>query len=178
MIFDWLIRRAQRTPYYHLSGYMERFWLVPYNRVVRRSPSANYATAGMADETDGTGPVTWRRPVAKLLQLCGIAVRVHHILRSDAGRDPHDHPWPYVTVVLRGGYWEHRYADDTRLVSTRWHGPGSVLVRPANSWHMLEVPDGQTAWTLFMTGPKRPGTWGFLVRPGVKVDHHEYRGRA
>ena len=31
---------------------------------------------------------------------------LHKIVKSD---DPifHDHPWPYMTVVLKGGYWEH-----------------------------------------------------------------------
>ena len=33
-------------------------------------------------------------------------VTLHKIVRSD---DPimHDHPWPYLTIVLKGGYWEH-----------------------------------------------------------------------
>src|SRR5208282_805597 len=32
--------------------------------------------------------------------------RLHHILRSDEDRHLHDHPWPYVTIILKGGYWE------------------------------------------------------------------------
>ena len=33
-------------------------------------------------------------------------VTLHKILKSD---DPifHDHPWPYMTIILKGGYWEH-----------------------------------------------------------------------
>lgn len=162
-MIDWLIARAKRTPYYDLTGYMERFWLVPYAEVIKRWDTGT---------TDGTGPVSWRRPFARLAQLLGIAARVHHILRSDTGRDPHDHPWSYLTIVLRGGYYEKRYDADGELISIKWHGPGSIMWRPANSWHMLVVPEGETAWTLFITG-RKAHTWGFNVA-GAKVPYRDY----
>jgi len=33
-------------------------------------------------------------------------VVLHKIVKSD---EPifHDHPWPFITVVIKGGYWEH-----------------------------------------------------------------------
>src|SRR5688500_6187293 len=33
-------------------------------------------------------------------------VYVHRILAPDPGLDLHDHPWPFVTLILRGGYVE------------------------------------------------------------------------
>ena len=142
---------------------MQRFWLVPYSHKGSESEA-------------GCGVVSWwRRPIARVLQAFGVAVRVHQILRSDHGREPHDHPWPYLTCILRGGYREERYNDLGDLVSAKWHGPGSIVYRPANSWHRLQVPAGQTAWTLFITGPKRQ-TWGFAV-DGKKVPYREYFGR-
>ncbi len=158
-MIDWLIRRAQRTPYFHLAGYMNRWWLVPFE-----NRGSSYA--------DGCARMTWRRPIAKVMQLCGIAARVHQILRSDEGRDPHDHPWPYLTIVLRGGYWEDRFTDEGIRFSTKWHGPGSVIFRPANSWHMLALPAGQSAWTLFMTG-RYQQKWGFNTPTG-KVPYDVY----
>jgi len=164
MIRRWLIRRALRTPYLHLAGYMDRWWLVPYR-----------ATIVHADgETHGTGPVGRRRPLAWLLQRLGIAVRVHHILRSDSGRVPHDHPWPYLTVILRGGYTEVRYDGRGFPTGRKWHGPGSVLFRRANSWHRLDLPEGRTAWTLFLTGRKEQ-TWGFMTLGGIKVPYYEHK---
>lgn len=159
---DWLIRRAQRTPYFHLDGYMHRWWLVPYT----------YAGSA-GKEGDGTGKVSWRRPFARLLQACGVAIRVHEILRSDIGRDPHDHPWPYITIILKGGYWEERYDDWGDCYSVEWHGPGSVLIRKARDLHKLMLPPGHTTHTLFMTGPYQNG-WGFLT-PRGKVGHKDYR---
>lgn len=160
----WLISRAQRTPYEHLPGYMDRWWLVPYRNEVR----------------SGSGPVTWRRPVAKLLQFFDIAVRVHVIKRSDSGRAFHDHPWPYLTILLRGGYWEVTpmfdasglYQGERRV----YFGPGSVLFRRAKSWHRLELPQHDTVTTLFITGPWRQ-KWGFLPQPASKVYFKEYDDR-
>jgi len=176
-MFDWLINRAKRTPYRHLDGYMNRYWLVPYNHVVERQvPDAEFTRLfgipSFRVFTDGTGPVTWRRPIARLLQKLGIAVRIHEILRSDLGRDPHDHPFNYLTVILKGGYFESRYNDRGEFLGAKFHGPGSVLYRPAGSWHRLDVPNGMTVTTLFITS-KYVGTWGFNVK-GKKVPHDEY----
>lgn len=139
-LIDWLIALAKRRPYVHLNGYMERWWLIPYNRT-------------------------------------GFAVRMHHILRSDHDRAFHDHPWWYLTIILRGGYTEVRPVYDRSGIylgpTQRWYGPGSVIIRPARSWHRLEVPPGETAWTLFLTGPKRQG-WGFLPDPNIKVPWRRY----
>ena len=32
-------------------------------------------------------------------------VFIHKFLKSDPD-DVHDHPWPYATLILKGGYWE------------------------------------------------------------------------
>ena len=136
---DWLIERAKRTPYFHLDGYMNRYWLLPYGRQV-------------------------------------IAARIHQILRSDIDRFYHDHPWSYVSVILRGGYWEVTpmfnssgiYIGDVR----KWYGAGSVIFRPAKTWHRLEVREGETVWTLFITGKYRQ-KWGYLKEPRHKIVHEE-----
>lgn len=86
-------------------------------------------------------------------------VRVHHILRSDQDRDLHDHPWDYVTLLLRGGYTE------VTPDGQRFYGAGSVLARRAEALHRLIVPEGETCWTLFMTGPKIR-EWGFQTEFG------------
>lgn len=176
-MFNWLINRAKRTPYRDLPGYMRRHWLVPYGHIVARRgrwvPGLNDAEGYFTVLNDGTGPVNpWRRPIARLLQKLGIAVRIHEILRSDIGRDPHDHPFSYLTVILKGGYFESRYNDQGQFLGAKFHGPGSVLYRPAGSWHRLDVPNGMTVTTLFITS-KYVGTWGFNVK-GKKVPHDEY----
>lgn len=105
------------------------------------------------------------------------AARVHHILRSDDDRAFHDHPWPYLTIILKGGYIEVTpvydadgfYQGERRI----WRGAGSVLLRGARSWHRLEIPECVDTWTLFITGPKRQ-SWGFMAQPKNKIYWREY----
>jgi len=92
-------------------------------------------------------------------------VFVHRFLKSDPD-DVHDHPWPYATLILRGGYWEWTPNFDSRgrkISETRhWRGPGHFRFCRANSYHRIELAQDIECWTLFMPGPQRR-EWGFLV---------------
>lgn len=163
----WLIARAARTPYFDLPGYMERTWLVPYRAVKERQLDRRYFEDEVVS-TDGTGPVSpWRRPVAWLLQRFDIAIRVHHILRADLARDPHDHPWNARTVILDGWYSERR---DNGL---RLRKRGDTATLRFEEFHsVIDVSSGGV-WTLFIAGRKR-GVWGFRLPDGTKVRFFEY----
>lgn len=93
--------------------------------------------------------------------------RIHKIMRSDDARALHDHPWPSVSKLLKGGYWEiqpmHEDQDpafDAEYFTRTWRKPGDVVVRQAHSRHRLEVPEGGYAWSLFMMGEWEKD-WGF-----------------
>ena len=92
---------------------------------------------------------------------------IHKIYKSDEDRDPHDHPWNYLTVILSGGYWEYRpYFNDKGLQVAEfgtWRGPGSIIWRRATDLHRLEMSEPTT--TLFIHG-WRKREWGFLTRKG------------
>lgn len=167
-IADWIIARAKRTPYWHLPRYMNRWWLVPYK------PYDQGQSHGFSN---GEYFAKWyRQPIAWLLQRFDIAVRVHEILTSDdRSHGFHDHPWAYITIILKGGYVEvtpefksGMYVGDKRT----WHPPGSVLLRRAHNWHSLELFGEQPCTTLFVTFKYRQ-KWGFLVRPEYKRPYHE-----
>lgn len=105
-------------------------------------------------------------------------VRLHNILVGDDDRALHDHPFSFVTIILRGGYWEH-LVDGSRT----WHGPGSILFRQAEVFHRIElgrdyiasvdfafddiafIEGDRPAWTLVFRGPYRR-QWGFLTKDG------------
>jgi hypothetical protein len=93
------------------------------------------------------------------------SVRIHNIRRSDEDRALHDHPWPFVSLILWGGYREITDEHHTSPTYGKWYGPGSILYRPAAFKHRLLLPHGHQAWTLVVTGPKQR-SWGFDV-PGV-----------
>ena len=93
-------------------------------------------------------------------------VFLHKFLKSDPD-DVHDHPWPYATVILKGGYWEWIPHFDTVGRKTGeyqvWRGPGHFRISKANSFHRIELDPDITAWTLFMPG-RKCRDWGFMVK--------------
>jgi hypothetical protein len=170
-LVNWLIARAHRTPYFHLHDkngdlYMARYWLVPYASLTEA----------------GCHIATWRQPFTWLLQKLGIAIRVHHIHREDRDRHMHDHPWSFVSVVLRGWYVEAQpmYPDEFKtwedsgieMASIDFRRQGSLAYRPVGTRHrIVQVPvDGVV--TLFITFRYRQ-SWGFYTPQG-KVPWRDY----
>lgn len=181
-IADWLIERAQRTPYVHItdehgSTYMERFWLIPYNRL---GIAARVHHILRSDEDRHMHDHPWWS--------------VSVILRGGY--------WEVLRKTSDNG----AFSWDEPV----WRGPGSVIFRRARDWHRLELPSSvptlhyssykayiqnierdteeaekrrvyEDCWTLFITGPKRKdgdpdhSCWGFLV-DGVKVPADVYLG--
>lgn len=85
-------------------------------------------------------------------------VFLHLINRPDGDRDPHCHPWPFWTLVLRGGYAE-AFFDRGTFKGVDDLGPGAFRFRPATHTHLIHHLDGPT-WTLVLAGPATR-TWGF-----------------
>ena len=93
-------------------------------------------------------------------------VFLHKFLKSDPD-DVHDHPWPYATLILRGGYWEwtpqfNSVGEKTGEIA-QWRAPGHFRIARAHSYHRIELDPNVECWTLFMPGAKQRD-WGFLVR--------------
>ena len=94
----------------------------------------------------------------KLISLRLFGIRVHHILRSDADRELHDHPFDFISVILSGSYTEY-LADGT--VTT--YKAGSILFRRAETLHRLEL--SAPVWTFVIRGRIRR-EWGFMTYSG------------
>jgi hypothetical protein len=100
---------------------------------------------------------------------------LHKFLRSDPD-DVHDHPWPYATIILKGGYWEwipqfNSLGEKVGEISV-WRKPGHFRICSATSYHRIELDPSVECWTLFMPGPQRR-EWGFLVK-NQWVQHEQY----
>jgi hypothetical protein len=93
-------------------------------------------------------------------------VFLHKFLKSDPD-DVHDHPWPYATLILKGGYyeWTPQFDSTGKKIAEicNWRGPGHFRICSASSFHRIELDPDITAWTLFMPGPQKR-EWGFLVK--------------
>lgn len=114
-------------------------------------------------------------------------VYLHQFLRSDDDRALHDHPWPSVSLMLRGRLLEHTFAEPVYVrrlrfiratnageaIAPKMHvdliTAGSVRYRGARFSHRLELPAGEHCWTLFLTGPTLRA-WGFWCE-GVRWVH-------
>ena len=95
-----------------------------------------------------------------LYRSSGIKIYLHKLSQSDADRELHDHPWRFMSILLKGpGYTEHLPKGKTRKF-----GPYSVNVRDdAAEPHRVELPVGRgPQWTLVFVGPK-VREWGFHV---------------
>lgn len=112
---------------------------------------------------------------AKLPGLFGRSVMLHRIVRPDQDRDPHDHPWDFWTLVLKGGYVEHIYHQPYKT-RPRNPGidkpeavvrmPGDRSFRPATHLHRIDSLPFGDAWTLVMTKRREGHQWGFWTTKG------------
>lgn len=89
---------------------------------------------------------------------------LHHYLRSDPDRGPHNHPWDWaIAIPLVGGYIEERLDGFTVLgmrIKRVWRRPFVPYFLFARDYHRIIIA-GQTSWSLFIHGP-RTKSWGFL----------------
>lgn len=127
-----------------LAGYFVR-------RVLHRKPSPDVVIGDPAD------PYLLRWHVIPRNRFFN--VYLHQFLRSDDDRALHDHPWFWLSVLLRGSYIEHTIAAGG-IHHQKQYDAGSVRFHRATYAHRLEVIPGKNAWTLFITGPK-VRDWGF-----------------
>lgn len=113
------------------------------------------------------------------------SIKVHKILQSD-DECMHDHPWAFVSIILKGGYTEitkrNEEAYKRGFVNPEWDKksilvvlskkilPGAILYRPAYWVHKLKID--QPAWTLVFTFRKIK-SWGFFTKAGF-IDWKKY----
>lgn len=119
---------------------------------------------------DKSAPYLLRWHVVPRNPICN--VYVHQFLRSDDDRALHDHPWASVSLLLAGSYTEHTI-NAGGVHERNLYAAGDVLVRPfGGRAHRVEIAAGETAWTLFITGPVYR-VWGFHCPQGW-VPWHEF----
>ena len=79
---------------------------------------------------------------------------IHEMLDDDHGNGVHNHMCPYITIILRGGYWE------TIKSGKYWRSPGYIGFRSADNLHRVDLESEIKPLTIFIPGPfgmrKRP----------------------
>lgn len=79
-------------------------------------------------------------------------VLLHHFIGPDKSDWLHDHPWPFMSILLKGRMCEEVYVcvgikqlEQIKKFKPRFYG---ALHR-----HRIEMTPGDTAWTIVITGP-------------------------
>jgi hypothetical protein len=147
--------------------------------------SKRWAVLERVDAPDVENPnrnvmVRWR-----LVQTPWLGICLHRLDTPDRRTTLHDHPWPFVSIILRGGYTEEigiRTGRDRR---------GLIVGRRLRSWrtgsvHRMRRTDAHTitwlhrtpTWTLMLVGPRAPEpSWGYWDENGWSAHdqhpHHE-----
>lgn len=93
-----------------------------------------------------------------LFESLPLSIYVHCFHTSDDDRNMHDHPWPFLTIPLSGGYW------DVTPAGRQWVRRFRPTYRPAAHRHIV-ILDRPNTWTLVFRF-RRVREWGFWTDNG------------
>jgi len=124
---------------------------------------------------EGDDIYLYRRTVLKtpILSFC-----IHWIYRSDGDRCLHDHPWSFLSIVLRGEYIEYRRKKHTVNTVPSTRGFLSIAYRRSKSLHRVVLPQHQIKPVItFVIMGRSKRDWGFETKLGwVKWDKYLEHG--
>lgn len=145
------------------------------NRLLSKLPGNRYGQRwsiwGQMTLVRPDGSVYLRR--RRIIQTPWAAIYIHDILGRDHEDTPHSHPFPFYSLVLRGGYLERIH----RPVGTSL-GPACPVARGPWEGHCFPRGNGQVhvitavqpaTRTLVLAG-RRKDSWGFFV-DGTGIVH-------
>lgn len=118
-----------------------------------------------------------------------LSARVHYIATADIDPHLHDHPWSFISVLLRGGYTERRpktiapcFTTDVSDVDGIEATDSTHRAVEYNHWAWRHATDRHRiafvypdTWSLFIYGPVRQW-WGFYTQKG-KIHFLDYLTR-
>lgn len=95
----------------------------------------------------------------RLIETPWFGLFLHRFDGPDSRPVFHDHPWSFVSLLVRGGYVEHRLNLHDRTVKVRQINHLNVMRRDDAHFidHLLRTP----SWSVLLVG-KRRRTWGYL----------------
>ncbi len=105
---------------------------------------------------------------------------LHDIRKGDTNRDPHNHPWPFRTLTLSGGYDETTFYPGGHRETFKRTRFGTYAHHKATHVHKISLYSKSPTWTLVLAGPGER-SWGFWIMGQYCyedrfVDHKDYLG--
>lgn len=123
----------------------------------RRSPRWAFMETFKVPQYDGDDDYLTR---LRILQTPWFGLYLHRFDGPDPRPTLHDHPWPFVSFVLWGGYVERRLNTLTMQVDEN-HRVRFVNRMPTHGAHAIMRLTRTPTWT-FMAVGRRVRTWGYL----------------
>lgn len=105
-------------------------------------------------------------------QAFGYGVYLHHFLGDDWAIDPHDHPRRFISIGLKGWYYEDVFKAEGTLKSTKRFKAPWIRSFPASHLHRVRAVECGNVWTLVIV-LRKSRYWGF-VRDGVWLPFKDY----
>ena len=103
---------------------------------------------------------------------------IHHFTQADTGH-PHDHPWPFKSLILAGGYEEEEYRlhqDGSHSISCYQRLPGQSHSVRADTVHRITQLYQHECWTLISPGRKVKEPGFFKFKNG-RIYRRDWNGR-
>lgn len=151
-----MLRKPKQADPYH-AGKPGARWAFMQKLVISSIPGDPYLTR-------------WR-----IVHTPYFGILLHKIDRPDADDSPHDHPWKFVSIILKGGYTELVTYNESNSLIVKKREQFSVHTMPLGVYHMIAKLHRKPTWTLVLSGPRNQ-EWGFLDRNGRHVPWREYLG--
>lgn len=114
-----------------------------------------------------------------------ISVRLQHIKRADETRLPHNHPYAFKSIVLKGWYDEEQTKGWTRITQQSdavvfkrelvRHGRFKLFRIAQQQYHRILCMPSSGVWTIIWH-PRKPqeSAWGYLADDGTHIPHAQY----
>ena len=102
----------------------------------------------------------------RLVQTPWFGIYLHKINEDDGSRLLHDHPWPFISLLLRGSY------EEIRDYSGRVHTVRRFNKKKTTDLHSIMSLSRCPVWTLMFVG-RRQREWGFVAPDGTWTVWHE-----
>ena len=84
-----------------------------------------------------------------ILKIGDFHIRFHILKTKDESEFYHNHPFNYISIILKGGYREKYFGED-KIVKEVTNNRFKVIIRKFNVYHRIEEIFGETT-TLFIT---------------------------
>ncbi len=85
-----------------------------------------------------------------ILKIGALHIRLHRLLSEDQTTLYHNHPFHYISIILRGGYIEKQFNPETKKTKIKTHNRLSILFRNKKIYHRIESVKPNTL-TLFIS---------------------------